>query len=51
MTLRLRVDNLLNAQVAQFGYSYPNDAAYTDFYTEFFPAATRSVMVGFTFGF
>ncbi len=51
LTLRLRVDNLLDAQVAQFGYSYPIDAAYTEFYSEFYPAATRSVMLGLSFGF
>ena len=51
LTLRLRVDNLFDAQVAQFGYSYPIDTAYTEFYTEFYPAATRSVMVGLSFGF
>ena len=50
-TLRARVDNLLDAKVAQFGYSYPLDAAYTQFYSEFFPAATRSVMLGLAFGF
>jgi iron complex outermembrane receptor protein len=51
LTLRLSVDNLLDAQVAQFGYSYPIDAAYTEFYSEFYPAATRSVMLGLSFGF
>jgi iron complex outermembrane receptor protein len=51
LTLRLRVDNLLDSQVAQFGYSYPIDAAYTDFYSEFYPAATRSWMLGVTFSF
>ena len=51
LTLRLRVDNLLDARVAQFGYSYPQDAAYTQFYSEFFPAATRSFFVGLNFGF
>ena len=51
LTLRLRIDNLLDAQVAQFGYSYPVDAAYTEFYSEFYPAATRSVMLGLNFGF
>jgi iron complex outermembrane receptor protein len=51
LTLRLRIDNLLNTQVAQFGYSYQNDAAYTDFSSEFFPAATRTVMLGLSFGF
>ncbi|HEX4826404.1 MAG TPA: TonB-dependent receptor [Candidatus Polarisedimenticolaceae bacterium] len=51
MTVRLRIDNLLDAKVAQFGYSYPLDAAYTQFYSEFFPSATRSAMLGFTFGF
>ena len=51
LTLRLRVDNLLNARVAQFGYAYPVDAAYTQFYSEFFPAATRSVFAGLNFGF
>jgi hypothetical protein len=51
LTVRLRVDNLLDAQIAQFGYSYPADAAYTQFYSEFFPAATRSLFVGLNFGF
>jgi iron complex outermembrane receptor protein len=51
LTLRLRVDNLLDAQVAQFGYSYPIDAAYTEFYSEFYPSATRSVMLGLSFAF
>jgi len=51
LTVRLRVDNLLDAQVAQFGYSYPTDAAYTEFYSEFYPAATRSMMLGLTFAF
>jgi outer membrane receptor protein involved in Fe transport len=51
LTLRLRVDNLLDAQVAQFGYAYPVDAAYTEFYSEFYPAATRSFMLGLSFGF
>lgn len=51
LTLRLRIENLLDAQVAQFGYSYPTDAAYTEFYSEFYPAATRSVMLGLSFGF
>jgi iron complex outermembrane recepter protein len=51
LTLRLRVDNLLDARYAQFGYSYPVDDAYTQFYSEFFPAATRSVMVGVSYGF
>jgi hypothetical protein len=51
LILRLKVDNLLDSQVAQFGYSYPTDAAYTTFYSEFYPAATRSVMLGLSFGF
>ncbi|HUC44444.1 MAG TPA: hypothetical protein VMR65_10410, partial [Candidatus Sulfotelmatobacter sp.] len=51
LSLRLRVDNVLDAKVAQFGYSYPVDDAYTQFTSEFFPAATRSVMGGVTFGF
>jgi iron complex outermembrane receptor protein len=51
LTVRLRVDNLFDAKVAQFGYAYPLDAAYTQFYSEFFPAATRSVMAGLTFAF
>lgn len=51
LTVRLRVDNLLDAQVAQFGYSYPINAAYTEFYSEFYPAATRGVMAGLSFGF
>lgn len=51
LTLRLRIDNLLDARVAQFGYAYPVDAAYTQFYSEFFPAATRSVFAGLNFGF
>jgi hypothetical protein len=37
--------------VAQMGYSYPTNAAYTEFYSEFYPAATRSVMLGLSFGF
>ena len=51
LILRLRIDNLLDSQIAQFGYSYPIDPAYTEFYTEFYPAATRSVMLGLSFGF
>jgi hypothetical protein len=51
LLLRLRCDNLLDANVAQFGYSYPVDAAYTQFYSEFFPAATRSFAVGLNFAF
>jgi iron complex outermembrane receptor protein len=51
LTLRFRIDNLLDAHVAQFGYAYPLDPAYTQFYSEFFPAATRSVFVGLNFGF
>jgi iron complex outermembrane receptor protein len=51
LLLRLRCDNLLDAKVAQFGYSYPVDAAYTQFYSEFFPAATRSFVVGLNFAF
>jgi len=51
LTVRLRVDNLLDARVAQFGYSYPVDAAYSQFYSEFFPAATRSFYAGLNFGF
>jgi iron complex outermembrane receptor protein len=51
LTARVRIDNLLDARVAQFGYAYPLDAAYTEFYSEFFPAATRSVFVGLSFGF
>jgi iron complex outermembrane receptor protein len=51
LTARIRIDNLLDAKVAQFGYAYPLDAAYTEFYSEFFPAATRSVFVGLSFGF
>lgn len=51
LVLRLRIDNLLDAQLAQMGYSYPADAAYTTFYSEFYPAATRSVMLGLSFGF
>lgn len=51
LLLRLHIDNLLDSQVAQFGYSYPTNAAYTEFYSEFYPAATRSVMLGLSFGF
>jgi iron complex outermembrane receptor protein len=51
LLLRLDVNNLLNAQVAQMGYSYPTDAAYTQFYSEFYPAATRTFMLGLSFGF
>jgi hypothetical protein len=41
----------LDARVAQFGYAYPLDAAYTQFYSEFFPAATRGITGGLSFGF
>jgi iron complex outermembrane recepter protein len=51
LTMRVRVDNLLDKRITQFGYSYPADAGYTQFYSEFFPAATRSVFVGLNFGF
>ncbi len=51
LTVRFRVDNLLDSRITQFGYSYPLDAGYTQFYSEFFPAATRSFFVGLTFGF
>jgi iron complex outermembrane receptor protein len=45
------VDNLLNDRFETFGYSYPLDAAYTSFYTEYFPAATRGIYFGLTYGF
>ena len=45
------VDNLLDDRFETFGYSYPLDAAYTSFYSEFFPAATRAVQLGVTYGF
>src|SRR5262249_45038724 len=51
LTLRARVDNLLDSRITQFGYSYPLDAAYTSFSSEFFPAATRSFFVGLAYGF
>jgi len=51
LTLRLSVDNLLDKDYAQFGYSYPNDDTYTTFYSEFFPAATRSFLAGVAFAF
>src|SRR5262249_30862910 len=51
LAVRVRVDNLLDARVAQFGDSYPVDDAYTQFASEFFPAASRSVMAGLSFGF
>ncbi len=51
LTIRARIDNLLDAKVTQFGYSYPLDAAYTQFYSEFFPAATRSYWIGLGFNF
>jgi hypothetical protein len=51
LVLRLFVDNIFDSQVAQFGFSYPIDAAYTEFYSEFYPAATRSVMLGLSYGF
>jgi hypothetical protein len=47
----VRVDNLFDRKITQFGYSYPLDANYSQFYSEFFPAATRSVLVGLNFGF
>jgi iron complex outermembrane receptor protein len=51
LTLRFRVDNLFDSRITQFGYSYPVDAAYTSFYSEFFPAATRAYFLGLDFGF
>ena len=51
LLLRVRCDNLLDANVAQFGYAYPLDAAYTTFYSEFFPAAGRSFIAGLDFAF
>jgi iron complex outermembrane receptor protein len=51
LTLRLTVDNLLDKNYAQLGYSYPLDETYTSFYNEFFPAATRSFLAGVTFAF
>jgi len=50
LTLRLTVDNLLDKNYAQFGYSYA-DETYTSFYSEFFPAATRSFLAGVAFAF
>jgi outer membrane receptor for Fe3+-dicitrate len=47
----LWVDNLLDARYETFGYSYPLDPAYTAFYTEFFPAASRGIQLGLTYGF
>ena len=32
-------------------HSYPVDASYTSFYTEFFPAASRGIQFGMTYGF
>lgn len=51
LTLRLRVDNLLDRRYAQFGYAYPVDDAYSMFASEFFPAATRSLALGVSYGF
>jgi iron complex outermembrane receptor protein len=51
LLLRVRCDNLLDANVAQFGYSYPLDPAYTTFYSEFFPAPGRSFVAGLDFAF
>jgi|KBSSwiStaDraftv2_1062776.scaffolds.fasta_scaffold01488_6 iron complex outermembrane receptor protein len=50
LTLRLTVDNLLDENYATFGYSYP-DETYTTFFSEFFPAATRTVLAGVSFTF
>ncbi|HJQ98670.1 MAG TPA: TonB-dependent receptor [Candidatus Polarisedimenticolaceae bacterium] len=51
LTLRLTIDNLLDKRYAQFGYAYATDETYTDFYNEFFPAATRSFLAGLSFTF
>lgn len=45
------IENLLDRRYETFGYSYPIDEAYTAFYTEFFPAASRGVYFGVTYGF
>lgn len=50
LTLRVRCDNLLDANIAQFGYAYP-DPTYTTFYSEFFPGAGRSFVAGLDFAF
>lgn len=44
--LELRIENLFDTRYTTMGYAYPTDPAYTTFYTEFFPAATRSLFAG-----
>lgn len=51
LVAELWIDNLLDARYETFGYSYPLDPSYGSFYTEFFPAATRGVYAGLTYGF
>src|SRR5262249_52976412 len=51
LAVRVRVDNLLDARVAQFGYSSPVDDASTKFASDFSPSASGTVMAGLSFGF
>ncbi len=51
LRLDLWVDNALDRRYVAMGYSYPTDGAYTEFYTEFFPAATRCAFAGLALGF
>lgn len=51
LRLDLWVENVLDRRYVAMGYSYPTDGAYSEFYTEFFPATTRSVFAGLTLGF
>jgi hypothetical protein len=44
------VDNLLDRRYAAMGYSYPNED-FTEFYTEFFPGASRNFLAGLSYGF
>lgn len=51
LTLATWIDNLLDARYETMGYSYPLDPEYGSFYTEFFPAASRTVFVSLSYGF
>lgn len=51
LTLRVWVDNLLDEEFETIGYSYPLDPDATSFYSEFFPAATRSAFAALTWEF
>lgn len=51
LSLQLWIDNLFDAEFETMGYSYPLDPDATSFYTEFFPAATRSLFAALAWEF